>query len=182
MYNTNWNLVNRIMDMDLFLTVVRSFLTMAHNFVLHNFTKKSLPSWKCFTNDKAAFEFVFILQWSYFWGYCLWSNKTADTKRVRKFLNTLVLVNEIFILWATFCVFLHHNNSLANWARELFKPSKDVESFDFDKIGKFWILFFCGQHHNRRMFRHFWPRSSCPGCQCQLMFLVEKGANANLCF
>jgi len=64
-------------------------------------------------------------------------------------LTPLVLVYDIFVLWTpTFsCYFratLQLHNSPGNWARELFKPSKDVASLldCAEKNGKFLISCF----------------------------------------
>jgi len=41
-----------------------------------------------------------------------------------------------------FCISIHHHHSPGDKARELFKPSKDVQSpvVSIEKLGKFWVL------------------------------------------
>ena len=63
-------------------------------------------------------------------------------------------------------VILHHHNSPGNWARELFKHSRDAEKRGDDlKNWEVLDLFFFVGDVIKRSFRHFWPTSSGPGPQ-----------------
>jgi len=76
-------------------------------------------------------------------------------------------------------------NSPSNWAIELFKPSKDVESpvvMTRNNVGKFWILIFCQWCHNRGRFRHFLPPSSGPGSNPkEKFFFFSKQQYMRIC-
>ena len=52
-------------------------------------------------------------------------------------------------------VTLHHHNSPADWARELFKPSKDAASLLVGIFKNWKVLDFCGWHHTWGRFRDF---------------------------